>query len=88
MIFWITISLILWILCVLCMTLFFKGAKIIRGYEKEAYFQKLVNTQNIENSTKKEMKKTTKSKKESMLSNDMLLTNKLPTPVICTTSHQ
>ncbi len=62
MILWLIVGLIVWILCVLFMLAIFKGGHRIRGnrYEQKLYSRKMVNTQNIEDSIKKEEKKATR----------------------------
>ncbi len=68
MILWFIVGLIVWILCVLLMLAIIKGGHRIRGhgYEQKLYFRSRVNTQNIEDSKKKEVKKTTKTKRNPM----------------------
>ncbi len=65
MILWFIAGLILCILCVLLMLATIKGGHRIRGhgYEQKLYFRSKVNTQNIEDSIKKEVKKTTRTKR-------------------------
>jgi hypothetical protein len=47
-----------------------KGGHRVRGsgYEQKLYFRSMVKTQNIKNSIKKEMKKTTRTKRNQCLS--------------------
>ena len=62
---WIIVGSIVWTLCVLLMLAIFKGGHRIRGhgYEKKLHSRSMANTQNIEDSLKKEVKKTTKTKR-------------------------
>ena len=62
---WFIVGLVVWILCVLFMLAIFKGGHRIRGhgYEQKLYFRSRVKTQNIEDSIKKEVKKTAKTKR-------------------------
>ena len=65
MILWLIVGLIVWILCVLFMLAIFKGGHRIRGnrYEQKLYSRKMVNTQNIEDSIGKEVKKTANTRR-------------------------
>ncbi len=58
---WLIVGLIVWILCVLFMLAIVKGGHRIRGngYEQKLYSRR-INTQNIEDSIKKEVKNTTR----------------------------
>jgi hypothetical protein len=69
MVLWFILGLIVWILCVLFMLAVIKGGHRVRGngYEQKLYFRSMVNTQNIKNSIKKEMKKTTRTKRNQCL---------------------
>ncbi len=51
---------IVWILCVFFMLAIIKGGHRIRGngYEQKLYLRGMINTQNIEDSIEKEVKKT------------------------------
>ncbi|MFQ5788483.1 MAG: hypothetical protein ACE5H1_10955 [Thermodesulfobacteriota bacterium] len=64
MILWLIVGLIVWILCVCFMLAIFKGGHRIRGhgYERKLYSRRMVNTQNIKASIKKEVQKTTRTK--------------------------
>ena len=59
MVLWFIVGLIVWILCVSFMLAIIKGGHRVRGngYEQKLYFSGMVNTQNIENSIAKEVKK-------------------------------
>ena len=61
MVLWVIVGFIVWILCVFLMLAIIKGGHRVRGsgYEQKLYFRSMVKTQNIKNSIKKEMKKTT-----------------------------
>ena len=63
MVLWFIVGLIVWILCVLFMLAIIKGGHRVRGngYEQKLYLRGMVNTQNIEDSVKKEIKKTTRT---------------------------
>ncbi len=65
MILWFIVGSIVWILCVLLMLAIFKGGHRIRGhgYEQKLYSRSVVYPQNIEDSIKKEVKKTTRTKR-------------------------
>ncbi len=65
---WFIVGLIVWILCVLIMLAIIKGGHRIRGhgYEQKLYSRSKVNTQNIKDSIKKEVKKESRNNKESM----------------------
>jgi hypothetical protein len=65
MVLWFIVGLIVWILCVLFMLAIIKGGHRIRGigYEQKLYFRSRVNTQNIENSIEKEVKNTTRTRR-------------------------
>jgi competence protein ComGC len=65
MVLWFIVGLIVWILCVLFMLAIIKGGHRIRGngYEQKLYFRGMVNTQNIENSIEKEVKNTTRTRR-------------------------
>jgi len=67
--FWFIVGLIVWILCVLFMLAFFKGGHRIRGhgYEQKLYSRYMVKPQNVEDSIKKEVKKTTKTRRNKCL---------------------
>ena len=69
MVLWIIVGLIVWILCVLFMLAIIKGGHRVRGsgYEQKLHFRSMVNTQNIKNSVKKEMKKATRTKRNQCL---------------------
>ena len=69
MILWFIAGLIVWTLCVLFMLAIFKGGHRIRGhgYEQKLYSRSMVNTQNIEDSIKKEVKKTTRTRRNQCL---------------------
>ena len=67
MILWFMVGLIVWILCVLFMLAVIKGGHRIRGYEQKLYFRSMVNTQNIEDSIKKEVKKTARTRRNQCL---------------------
>ena len=64
MVLWFIVGFIVWILCVLCMLAIIKGGHRFRGhgYEQKLYFRNMVNTHNIEDSIKKEVKKTTRTR--------------------------
>ncbi len=66
---WFIVGLIVWILCVLFVLAIFKGGHRIRrhGYEQKLCFRSRVNTQNIEDSIKKEVKKTTRTRRNKCL---------------------
>ncbi len=65
MVLWFIVGLIVWILCVLLMLAIIKGGHRIRGhgYEQKLYFRSMVNTQNIKDSIEKEVKKTTRTRR-------------------------
>jgi len=65
MILWFIAGLIVWMLCVLLMLAIIKGGHRIRGhgYEQKLYSRSMVNTQNIKDSIKKEVKKITRTKR-------------------------
>ena len=69
MVLWFIVGLIVWILCVLFMLAIIKGGHRVRGHgcEQKLYFRSMVKTQNIKNSIKKEMKKTTRTKRNQCL---------------------
>ncbi len=69
MVLWVIAGFIVWILCVFLMLAIIKGGHRVResGYEQKLYFRSMVNTQNIKNSVKKEMKKTTRTKRNQCL---------------------
>ncbi len=69
MILWFIVGFIVWILCVLFMLAVFKGGHRIRGhgYEQKLYSRNTVNTQNIEDSIKEEVKKTTRTRRNQRL---------------------
>ncbi len=69
MIFWFIVGLIVWTLCMLFMLAIFKGGHKIRGhgYEQKLCFRSMVNTQNIEDSIKKEVKETTSTRRNQCL---------------------
>jgi len=69
MVLWVIVGFIVWILCVFLMLAIIKGGHRVRGsgYEQKLYFRSMVNTQNIKNSVKKEMKKTTRTKRNQCL---------------------
>ncbi len=69
MILWFIAGLIVWILCVLLMLANIKGGHRIRGhgYEQKIYARSMVNTQNIKDSIKKEVKKTTRTRRNQCL---------------------
>jgi hypothetical protein len=69
MVLWFIVGLIVWTLCVFFMLAIMKGGHRVRGsgYEQKLYFRSMVNTQNIKNSIKKEMKKTTRTKRNQCL---------------------
>ena len=60
MVLWFIVGLMVWILCVIFMLAIIKGGHRIRGngYEQKLYLRGMVNTQNIEDSIEKEVKKT------------------------------
>lgn len=45
MILWFIVGFIVWALCILFMLAIFKGGSTTHGYEREAYFRYMVNTQ-------------------------------------------
>ncbi len=65
MVLWFIVGLIVWILCVLFMLAIIKGGHRIRGngYEQKLYYRSMVNTQNIEDSIEKEVKNTTRTRR-------------------------
>ncbi len=69
MILWFIVGFIVWTLCILLMIAVFHGGHRIRGhgYEQKLCFRSTVNTQNIEDSIKKEVKKTTKTRRNQCL---------------------
>ncbi len=69
MILWFIVGFIVWILCVLFMLAVFKGGHRIRGhgYEQKLYSRNTVNTQNIEDSIKEEVKKTARTRRNQRL---------------------
>ena len=69
MVLWIIVGCIVWILCVFLMLAIIKGGHRVRGsgYEQKPYFRGMVNTQNIKSSVKKEMKETTRTKRNQCL---------------------
>lgn len=69
MVLWVIVGFIVWILYVLLMLAIIKGGHRVRGcgYEQKLYFRSMVNTQNIKNSVKNEMKKTTRTKRNQCL---------------------
>ena len=69
MVLWIIVGFIVWVLCVFLMLAIIKGGHRVRGsgYEQKLYFRSMVNTQNIKISVKKEMKKTTRTKRNQCL---------------------
>ncbi len=69
MILWFIVGFIVWILCVLFMLAIFKGGHRIRGhgYEQKLYSRYMVNPQNIEDLVRKEVKKTTRTRRNQYL---------------------
>ena len=69
MVLWFIVGIIVWALCILFMLAIFKGGHRIRGhgYEQKLYSRYMVNTQNIEDSIKKEVKKTTRTRRNQCL---------------------
>ena len=69
MVLWVIVGFIVWILCVFLMLAIIKGGHRVRGsgYEQKLYFRSMVNTQNIKNSVKKEMKKAARTKRNQCL---------------------
>jgi hypothetical protein len=69
MVLWVIVGFIVWILYVLLMLAIIKGGHKVRGsgYEQKLYFRSMVNTQNIEDSIKKEMKKTARTRRNQCL---------------------
>ena len=65
MVLWFIVGLMVWILCVLFMLAIIKGGHRIRGngYEQKLYLGGMVNTQNIEDSIEKEVKKTANTRR-------------------------
>lgn len=65
MILWIIAGVIVWILCVSLMLVIIKGGHSVRGnnYEQKLNAKSMVNTQNIGDSIKKEMKKAARTKR-------------------------
>ncbi len=65
MILWFIVGLIVWILCMLFMLAIFKGGHRIRGngYRQKLYLKSMINNQNIKVSIKKEVKKTTRTRR-------------------------
>ena len=63
MILWFIVGFIVWVLCILFMLAIFKGGNIARGKKQKPYFRYMVNTRNVEDSIKKEVKKTTRTKR-------------------------
>ena len=65
MVLWFIVGLIVWILCVFFMLAIIKGGHRIRGngYEQKLYLRGMVNTQNIEDSIEKEVKKTANTRR-------------------------
>ena len=64
---WFIVGLIVWIVCVLFMLAIFKGGHRVRGhgYEQKLYSRYKVNPlRNVEDSIKKEVKKTTRTKRK------------------------
>ncbi len=59
---WFPVGCMAWISCVSFMLAIIKGGHRVRGnkYEQKLYFHGVVNTQNIRNSRKKEVQKTTR----------------------------
>jgi len=66
---WFILGLIVWILCVLFLLAILKGGHRKRGsgYEQKLYLRSRANTHNVEESIKKEVKKTTRTKKSQCL---------------------
>ncbi|MHC4268127.1 MAG: hypothetical protein ACYSTS_06640 [Planctomycetota bacterium] len=64
MILWIIVGLIVWILCFVFMLAILKGGHRIRGlgYRQKLYLRSMVNTQNVKDSIKKELKKHTRTR--------------------------
>ncbi|MHC4455040.1 MAG: hypothetical protein ACYSWS_10170 [Planctomycetota bacterium] len=67
---WIIVGSIAWILCFEFMLAIFKGWHRIRGreYRQKLYLGSMVNARNIKDSIKKEVKKTTRTRRNQYLS--------------------
>ena len=65
MIYWFIVGLLVWIICILFMMAILKVGHRTRGhgYEQKLCFRSRVNAQNIEDSIKKEVKKTTRTRR-------------------------
>ena len=62
---WFIVGFTVWTLCILLMLAVFHGGHRIRGhgYEQKQYSRYMVEPQNVEDSIKKEVKKTTKTRR-------------------------
>ncbi len=60
---WFIVGFIVWVLCVLFMLALIKGGHRLRGhgYEQKLYLRSMDKNQNIEDSIKKEVKKTART---------------------------
>ena len=63
MVLWFIVGLIVLSMCILCILSIARAVVISHENEQKLYFRRMENTQNIEDSVKKEVKKATRTRK-------------------------